>query len=124
MAFKLPNQKYKANSRFGADGEACPGTPLFRKDLDEGVQAEANDDGSIYIDISVCPGSAEERQILMHEMKHITDMKTGKLVYTDDSITWNGNKYPRKDGQIYFEGKWQEEGTETFPWEDHYRTNV
>jgi len=101
--------------------EACPGTPIFRKALGEGIQAEANDDGSIFMDISIVPGSEEERQILIHEMVHITDMKTGKLSYTDDTITYRGDTYPRADGKIYYDGKWQDEGTATFPWENHFR---
>ena len=50
--FKLPNQKHKkvAKGRFShSNEEACPGTPLYRKKLDQGVQAEANDDGTIFI---------------------------------------------------------------------------
>tara|TARA_R110000823_G_scaffold315102_1_gene445745 strand:+ start:379 stop:744 length:366 start_codon:yes stop_codon:yes gene_type:complete len=120
--FKLPNQKHKKVSTgrfFNSKSEAAPGTPLFRKKLDEGVQAEANDDGTIFIDESVESGSTEERQILMHEMKHLTDMKIGKMKYTDDDITWNGTKYPRAEGKILFEGEWVPEGGKQFPWEQH-----
>ena len=64
MAFKLPKQnKVSSGKSFGSNEEAAPGTPLIRKKLDEGVQAEANDDGTIFIDESIEPGSAEERQI-------------------------------------------------------------
>ena len=120
--FKLPNQNHKKVSqrRFSnGSEEACPGTPLYRKKLDGGVQAEANDDGTIFIDESVVKGSDEERLILSHEMKHLTDMKIGKLKYDDESITWNGNKHPRKDGMIMYEGKWLPEGGKEFPWEKH-----
>ena len=71
--FKLPNQKHKKVSTgrfFNSKNEAAPGTPLYRKKLNGGVQAEANDDGTIFIDESVEEGSALERQILAHEMKH------------------------------------------------------
>ena len=120
--FKLPNNKHKKVSSgrfFNSQDEAAPGTPLIRKKLDEGIQAEANDDGSIFIDESIEPGSAEERQILMHEMKHSTDMKIGKFKYTDDKITWNGMDYPRGEGKVLFEGEWVPEGGKQFPWEQH-----
>ena len=60
MAFKLPKQNSRASGRrsFGSNEEAAPGTPLIRKKLDEGIQAEANDDGTIFIDESIEPGSA------------------------------------------------------------------
>lgn len=119
--FRLPKQNHKkTKSRFlHGNEEACPGTPLYRKKLDEGIQAEANDDGTIFIDESVEAGSDEERQILSHEMKHLTDMKIGKLKYDDNSLTWNGNKHPRKDGFILYDGEWVPEGGKEFPWEKH-----
>tara|TARA_R110000823_G_C15877405_1_gene494716 strand:+ start:387 stop:752 length:366 start_codon:yes stop_codon:yes gene_type:complete len=121
MSFKLPNQNNKVRKgNFNLGGEtAAPGVPLIRKKLEEGVQAEANDDGSIFIDESVVAGSDEERLILSHEMKHLTDMKIGKLKYDDESITWNGNKHPRKDGKILYDGEWVPEGGKEFPWEKH-----
>ena len=81
--------------------------------------AEANNDGSIYLSDKVIPGSAEERKILMHEMKHMVDMKTGKLAYTDHDITWMGESYERKNGKIKYNGKWSPEGSTDFPWEQH-----
>ena len=122
--FKLPNNKYKKVSTgrfFNSKEEAAPGTPLYRKKLDGNVQAEANDDGTIFIDESVEEGSAEERQILMHEMKHSTDMKIGKLKYEDDYIKYNGETYQRKDingeDMINYDGKWIQAGSTKFPWE-------
>lgn len=99
--------------------EASPGTPLYRKKLDGGIQAEANKDGTIFVDESVEPGSAEERKILAHEMKHLTHMKVGKLAYEDEWIKWNGQKYPRDKGKILYEGEWIPEGGKQFPWEKH-----
>tara|TARA_R110000765_G_scaffold142070_1_gene243204 strand:+ start:368 stop:733 length:366 start_codon:yes stop_codon:yes gene_type:complete len=120
--FKLPNQNHKkvAQRRFSnGNEEAAPGTPLFRKKLDGGVQAEANQDGTIFIDPSVEPGGDEERLILVHEMKHLTDMKIGRMKYDDDSITWDGNKHPRHDGRVLYNGEWLQEGSKEFPWEKH-----
>jgi hypothetical protein len=120
--FKLSKQQSKAMDRrlnLGNREEVCPGTPLYRKKLDGGIQAEANKDGTIFIDESVEEGSAQERQILSHEMKHLTDMKIGKLAYDDDYIKWNGQEYQRKKGKILFNGEWVPEGSQDFPWEQH-----
>jgi len=44
-------------------------------------------------------------------------METGELGYNDNSVTWRGNKYPRKDGKIKYKGSWKPEGDKSFPWE-------
>ena len=120
--FKLSRQQSKGVDRrlnIGGREEASPGTPLYRKKLGNGIKAEANKDGTIFVDKSVEEGSAEERQILSHEMRHLTDMKIGKLAYEDDYIKWNGREYPRKKGKILFNGEWMPEGDGGFPWEQH-----
>ncbi len=124
MAFKLGSEMRSFNTggnknRFNKDDVSIPGTPVIRKKLVGGVKAEANIDGSIFLDTSVEPNSEQERAILLHEMKHLVDMKTGKLSYTDDSITWMGQEYERKNGKIEFQGKWVPEGSKEFPWEQH-----
>ena len=124
MAFKLGSENRKISygdtkNRFNRDEASVPGTPVIRKKLDGGIKAEANIDGTIFLDESVVPGSEEERGILMHEMKHMVDMKTGKLSYDDDNISWMGEKYERKDGKINYNGKWHQEGDYTLPWEKH-----
>ena len=120
--FKLPMQSRlnQNKGRFTHSGEeAAPGTPIIRKDLSKGILAEANDDGTIFVSNKLEPGSAQERATLTHEMQHMTDMKTGKLAYTDDMIEWNGNRYQRLDkGKILFEGKKYNEGDPRLPWED------
>ena len=106
--------------RFKTDEASVTGTPVIRKSLEEGVLGEANMDGSIYISDKVQPGSKEENEVLLHEMRHATDMKTGKLAYSDDAIRYNGVTYPRetRNGKdmIKVEGKWTEAGGD-FPWE-------
>ena len=74
-------------------------------------------DGSIDIDKSVKPNSPLEKKIIRHEKQHIKDIDNGKLSYTDDYVTWNGKKYPRKDGMIKYDGKWCPEGSNKLPWE-------
>ena len=133
MGFKLGTAKkleassgeIKSKFRFGKEkGDAdisIPGNPVIRKSLPNDVLAEANMDGSIYLNKSVKPGSLEERQILLHEMRHATDIKIGKLEYGDDYVKWNGETFPRetRDGKdmIKIDGKWKEAGDEDFPWE-------
>ena len=125
MAFKLGSESRKYSgepnkNRFNKDDASIPGVPVIRKDnLAKGIMAEANEDGTIFISDKIEPGSQEERKILMHEMQHMVDMKVGKLAYTDDDITWLGEKYERKDGNIYYEGEWKPEGSTDFPWEKH-----
>ena len=132
MGFKLgkarqPEMTYgtiRSKLKFGgeAGGSASvPGTPVIRKPLAEGILGEANMDGSIYISDKIIPGSEEERQVINHEMRHSTDMKLGKLAYTDNSITYNGEVYPRKTingkDMIIVDGVAREAGSEDFPWE-------
>ena len=132
MGFKLgkarqPEMTYgtiRSKLKFGkkSGGEASiPGNPVIRKPLEEGVLGEANMDGTIFISDKIVPGSEEERQVINHEMRHATDMKLGKLAYTDDSVTYNGKVYPRKTingkDMIIVDGVAKEAGSEGFPWE-------
>ena len=131
MGFKLGTERgnyavsgeIKTKMRFHqeAGGDASvPGTPVIRKNLEPGVLAEANMDGSIYLSNTIQPGSHEEKQVLLHEMRHATDLKIGKLVYGDDFVKHNGDTYLRetRNGKdmIKIDGKWKEAGSD-FPWE-------
>ena len=117
IASKLSFHKEAGDSK-----ASVPGTPVIRKPLEEGILGEANMDGSIYISDKIIPGSEEERQVINHEMRHATDMKLGKLAYTDDSVTYNGKVYPRKTingkDMIIVDGVAKEAGDTSFPWED------
>ena len=132
MGFKLGTERgnyavsgeIKTKMRFHqeAGGDASvPGTPVIRKDLEEGVLGEANMDGSIYVSNTVQPGSFEEKQVVSHEMRHATDIKIGKLEYEDNYIKWNGETFLRetRNGKdmILVDGKWKEAGSRGFPWE-------
>ena len=113
--------KMRFHKESGDPDASVPGTPVIRKDLEEGVMGEANMDGSIYINENIMPGSHEERQVINHEMRHATDMKIGKLEYGDDYVKWNGETFERKTrygkDMIQVDGKWKEAGTPGFPWE-------
>ena len=132
MGFKLGKQRgnydvggvIKNKMRFGkqaGDDGSVPGTPVIRVPLEEGVMGEANMDGTIYVNKNIIPGSYEDKQVINHEMRHSTDMKLGKLAYDDNSITYNGEVFPREtiDGKdmILVHGEWKEAGDHDFPWE-------
>ena len=105
---------------FRTDEASIPGNEVIRKNLGEGVLGEANMDGSIFISNKVQPGSKEENQVLLHEMRHATDMKLGKLAYSDDAVYYDGITYPRETingkDMIKVDGEWKEAGDD-FPWE-------
>ena len=132
MGFKLGTERgnyavsgeIKTKMRFHqeAGGDASvPGTPVIRKPLEPGIRGEANMDGSIYINENIAPNSFEERQVLIHEMRHSTDMKIGKLAYGDDFVEYNGVTYPRQTingkDMIIVDGVAKEAGSNDFPWE-------
>jgi len=125
MAFKLGSSRTPAlnkgqvesNLSFRQSDTSIPGTPVLRKDLGKGILGEANNDGSIFLSNKLKQGSPEEQHVLMHEMVHQTDMKVGKLAYSDDCIKWNGEIYDRKNGKIYYNNEWAPEGSKHFPWE-------
>ena len=128
MAFKLGKSKQQLANRgiinkklsFKSDDASVSGNPVIRKKLDEGILGEANMDGSIFISDNIQPGSNEETQVLLHEMRHATDMKLGKLAYSDDAVYYDGVTYPRetRNGKdmIKVDGQWKEAGDD-FPWE-------
>jgi hypothetical protein len=128
MGFKLGSEKgnyaingdIKTKMRFGKDSgsdASLPGVPVIRKPLGKGIMGEANNDGTIFISNTIEPNSEKEKEVLMHEMVHLTDMKVGKLNYNDDYLKWNGEIYERKDGHIFYNEQWIPEGDKNFPWE-------
>ena len=128
MAFKLGRARQPiANNgivnkklSFKPDDASVSGNPVIRKKLDEGILGEANMDGSIFISDQIPHNSPMEKQVLVHEMRHATDMKLGKLAYNDDSVYYDGVTYPRETingkDMIKVDGKWKEAGDD-FPWE-------
>jgi|TARA_R100000081_G_scaffold65709_1_gene33754 hypothetical protein len=105
---------------FKTEEASIPGNPVIRKNLEPGILGEANMDGSIFISNKIQPGSEEEKQVLLHEMRHATDMKLGKLAYDDNSVYYDGITYPRETingkDMIKVDGQWKEAGDD-FPWE-------
>ena len=100
---------------------SVPGTRVILAPLPPETGAEANKDGNIYLNENIPPDSFMARKIVMHEMRHATDIKLGKLEYSDDYIKWNGETFARETrndkDMIKVDGKWKEAGSGGFPWE-------
>jgi hypothetical protein len=82
--------------------------PVIKKDLEDGVIAEANNDGTIYVDKDVKSNSPLEKEAIAHEMVHMDQMKRGDLDYDDKNVYWKGKKYSRAK---------MNEGSSNLPWE-------
>ena len=112
MAFKLNRSVLK-----GTGEHKDMVFKMQRKELDNGIAGEANDDGTIFVNKDIPKGSPLEAEVVAHEGDHMARMEKGELGYSDDNVTWRGKKYDRKDGKIKYNGQWREEGWEQFPWE-------
>lgn len=113
MAFKLGNEKR---------GYRMPGkTPILRKSLEDGINAEANNDGTIYVDSSIPVDSMKFKKAIRHEKKHMEDMENGKADYGDEWVMWKDDIFFRKEinGEKVIDGpngRWPE-GHPAHPWE-------
>ena len=133
MAFKLGSSKkfearagkIKRKFNFKAGNEIVPGTPVFRKKLDDGVLAEANMDGSIFVSKDMDPNDPMFKYTLNHEMQHITKIKTGEETYDDNAVYYEGQAWPRVEvaGQNVIldpnTGRYYPEGSKDLPWENN-----
>ena len=90
---------------------------VIKIELGDGIAGEANNDGTIFIDKNIEDGSVKEAEVIAHEGKHMKDMDSGLLAYSDDHIEYKGKKHERKNGKIKYNGKWSYEGDRRFPWE-------
>ena len=93
MAFKL-TPPFKKNS------------PIYIRDLEEGVMGKGNKNGTILIDKNVEPNNMQK--VIDHEEVHIDQVKRGDLDYDDDNVYWKGKVYPRSK---------MDEGAKNLPWE-------
>jgi len=87
---------------------------IVKKELEDGINAEANMDGSIYVDPKL-KGSALKSAI-SHEMVHLDQMKdpNKKLAYDNNNVYWKGKVYPRSE---------MSEGARNLPWEQEAWSN-
>lgn len=111
MAFKL-KAPYVVNT-----------IPVYHIEEEDGVLGRANKNGTIVINNKITDHEQKE-EVINHEEAHVQQFKrfcksNGEkgLDYNNKYITWNGKKYPRKNGKIKYKGKWIKEGSKIFPWE-------
>lgn len=114
MGFKLGSEKRKINK------PDAP-IPVFRKNLAPGIRAEANNDGTIFVDKKIPVNSPPWTEAVAHELQHMEDMDSGRAQYGDDWVMWEGKIYIRKtiDGQRFIDGPAGRlpEGHKDHPWE-------
>lgn len=87
-------------------------TPVFDKKLDPGIGAEANRDGTIFVDKNL--NQSKKKEAVAHENLHLEQMKQGKLSYTNDTVTWK--KDTRSPARVY-KREMMAEGAKALPWE-------
>ena len=127
MAFKLGTSKglqaqggnIKSKFKFKSGSEVVPGTPVFVKKLEDGILAEANMDGSVFVNKDYDIDSPMMKYTMNHEMQHITKIKTGEETYDDNAVYFQGEVWPRGDGYVTDPntGKKYREGDKSLPWE-------
>ena len=113
MAFKLGRERRD----FKIPGKS----KIFKKQLDGDTLAEANMDGSIYVDPSINLNSKFGRRVIKHEQKHLEQIEEGRAGYNDNVVMWEGKLYMRRkiDGEDVIDGpngRWPE-GHKNHPWE-------
>ena len=109
--------KLQFNKQAGNSHITIPGETIIRVDDLGDVLGLASNDGNIYINNKITPGSMLEHETLAEEIKHMADMKTGKLGYDDDYIYFRGEKFERYGNKINYNGKMYEHGDLRLPWE-------
>jgi hypothetical protein len=88
-------------------------TPIYEKDMDEGVMGQANKNGSIILNKNLSP--LEQEDVIKHEKVHLNQMERGDLDYDNDNVYWKGKKIPRST---------MDEGNKNLPWErEAYKVN-
>jgi hypothetical protein len=92
----------------GITGFHSSGTPVFHKTLGKNIAAEANRDGTIFLDKNIKNNSQLEKEAIAHEKVHLNQMRRGDLDYDDKNVYWKGKTYPRSE---------MKEGDKDLPWE-------
>lgn len=107
--FKLKNKE----TLFGINKEASDhGTPVFEKQLSDNVQAEANRDGTIFVQKGLPQKKINDA--VEHEKVHLEQIAQGKLGYTADTVMWKRDT--RSPARVYTRQTMME-GAHDLPWE-------
>ncbi len=92
---------------FKMDSPICTcNTPIYERNLDQGVMGEANNNGTILVNKDLSP--LQRQKVINHEMVHIDQMNRGDLNYDNNNVYWKGKKYSRAS---------MVEGAKNLPWE-------
>ncbi len=126
MALKLKTK----GELFGFNDELSRfGRPVFEKDLDPGIIAEANRDGTTFV--SKQATDKQKAESIPEEDNHHNQMMQGKLSYNHETVTWKQSTkaaprvYKRLEGGILeAAGKKAREGAHGFPWEAEAKKNI
>ena len=110
MAFKLKSHSevfgiHEKTSQFGTH-------VILKDDLEDGVEAEANRDGTIFVSSKLSDKKIEEA--VAHEKVHLDQLASGRLQYSADSVTWK--KDTRSPARVYNRAT-MNEGHPDFEWE-------
>ena len=81
-------------------------TPIKKVNLPKGINAEANNDGTILVDKNL--KGRELKIAVNHEKVHLKQMNRGDLNYDDKHVFWKGKKYLRSK---------MKERDKNLPWE-------
>lgn len=79
---------------------------VYKKQLDPGIVAEANIDGTVFVDEKASP--AKVKEAMDHEKVHLEQMARGDLAYDSRNVYWMGKIYSRDN---------MNEGAKSLPWE-------
>jgi hypothetical protein len=120
MAFNLKSK----GELFGYNEELSEfGRPVFEKKLEDGIIAEANRDGTTYVNKDV--SDKKKKDSIAHENVHHCQMLQNRLDYNNDIVTWKEDTisqprvYKRQQGALISmeTGESDYEGGD-FPWEE------
>lgn len=98
--------------------------PVFEKDLGPNIIAEANRDGTTFVDKDV--SEAKKRNAIAEEDEHHAQMRRGELQYDDNTIIWKKDTkspsrvYTRMNGRVVGMNSPADkviEGAHGLPWE-------
>jgi len=118
MSFKLKSK----GEVFGINEELSEfGRPVFEKNLGKDVIAEANRDGTTFVDKGA--SIKEKKDAIEHENVHHDQMMQNRLQYNNEEVIWKrdtrspARKYERVGGALFSAGQKLEEGHYDFEWE-------
>lgn len=107
--FKLKDK----STLFGINKEASEfGKPVFEKELGGSIEAEANRDGTIFVQKGMSQQAINDA--VEHEKVHLSQMAQGRLDYTNGEVMW---KPDTKSPMKFFNRKLMAEGAHNLPWE-------